>query len=44
MIRRPMSTVTDLTDRLLDGDKRALARAISLIENGDPAGTEPVRG
>jgi len=42
MIRRPMSTVTDLTDRLLDGDKRALARAISLIENGDPAGTELV--
>jgi LAO/AO transport system kinase len=42
MIRRPMSTATDLTERLLDGDKRALARAISLIENGDPAGTELV--
>jgi LAO/AO transport system kinase len=37
-----MSAATDLTDRLLDGDKRALARAISLIENGDPAGTELV--
>jgi LAO/AO transport system kinase len=37
-----MTTATDLTDRLLDGDKRALARAISLIENGDPAGTELV--
>ena len=37
-----MSATTDLTDRLLDGDKRALARAISLIENGDPGGTELV--
>ena len=37
-----MSTATDLTERLLNGDKRALARAISLIENGDPAGTELV--
>jgi LAO/AO transport system kinase len=28
----------DLVDRLLAGDKRALARAISLVENGDPEG------
>ena len=32
----------DLVERLLDGDKRALARAITLIENGDPAGGELV--
>jgi len=32
-----------LTRRLLDGDKRALARAISLVENDDPAGWELVR-
>jgi len=37
-----MSATTDLTERLLDGDKRALAKAISLIENGDPGGTELV--
>jgi len=37
-----MSTATDLTERLLAGDKRSLARAISLIENGEPAGTELV--
>ena len=42
MIRRPMSVATDLGDRLLDGDTRALARTISLIENGDPAGAEIV--
>jgi LAO/AO transport system kinase len=33
-----MSTATDLAERLVDGDKRALARAITLIENGDPDG------
>jgi GTPase len=33
----------DLAQRLLDGDKRALARAISLVENDDPAGWELVR-
>ena len=27
-----------LADRLVAGDKRALARAISLVENRDPAG------
>ena len=33
-----------LVDRLLEGDKRALARAISLVEDDDPAGWEIVRG
>ncbi len=38
-----MSTAApELAERLIEGDKRALARAISLIENGDPAGTEIV--
>src|ERR671934_1541056 len=32
-----------LVQRLLAGDKRALARAISLVENDDPAGWELVR-
>lgn len=32
-----------LAERLLDGDRRALARAITLIENDDPAGWELVR-
>jgi LAO/AO transport system kinase len=32
-----------LAERLLAGDKRALARAITLIENGDPEGWELVR-
>jgi LAO/AO transport system kinase len=32
-----------LTQRLLDGDKRALARAISLVENDSPEGWEIVR-
>jgi LAO/AO transport system kinase len=32
-----------LSQRLLDGDKRALARAITLVENDDPAGWELVR-
>lgn len=36
------TTTSELAERLLDGDKRALARAISLVENGDPAGTELV--
>jgi LAO/AO transport system kinase len=38
MIRRQMPASTDLTQRLLDREKRALGRAISLIENGDPEG------
>ena len=36
-------TADDLTDALLAGDKRALARAISLVENDDPEGWELVR-
>src|SRR5918911_1057342 len=32
-----------LTQRLLDGDRRALARAITLVENDDPAGWDLVR-
>jgi LAO/AO transport system kinase len=32
-----------LTQRLLDGDRRALARAISLVENDDPEGWALVR-
>jgi GTPase len=45
MISRPMAAGTasdDLAERLLAGDKRALARAISLVENGDPAGADLV--
>ena len=36
-------TEQSLADRLVAGDKRALARAITLIENDDPAGWELVR-
>jgi LAO/AO transport system kinase len=36
-------TADDLTDALLEGDRRALARAISLVENDDPEGWELVR-
>ena len=32
-----------LAERLVDGDKRALARGISLVEDDDPAGWELVR-
>jgi len=32
-----------LAQRLLEGDRRALARAITLVENDDPAGWELVR-
>jgi LAO/AO transport system kinase len=32
-----------LAQRLLDGDRRALARAITLVENDDPEGWELVR-
>jgi LAO/AO transport system kinase len=35
--------VNDLAQRLLDGDRRALARAITLVENDDPQGWELVR-
>jgi LAO/AO transport system kinase len=36
------TTSAELIERLLAGEKRALARAISLVENGDPAGSELV--
>src|SRR5215212_1210026 len=36
-------TEQSLAERLMAGDKRALARAITLIENDDPAGWELVR-
>src|SRR5688500_6487288 len=38
-----MPVEDDLARRLVEGDKRALARAISLVENDDPAGWELVR-
>jgi LAO/AO transport system kinase len=38
-----MAVDPDLAKRLLAGDKRALARAISLVEDDDPAGWELVR-
>ena len=38
-----MPADTTLAKRLLDGDRRALARAISLVENDDPAGWRLVR-
>ncbi len=39
----PGKTAAELAERLLKGDKRALARAISLVENDDPEGWELVR-
>jgi LAO/AO transport system kinase len=43
MIPAAMSAATDeIVGRLLDGDKRALARAITLIENGDPGAADLV--
>ena len=36
-------TAAELTDKLLQGDKRALARAITLVENDDPEGWALVR-
>jgi LAO/AO transport system kinase len=42
MIGRLMAD-RSLAQRLVDGDKRALARAISLVENDDPKGWELVR-
>jgi LAO/AO transport system kinase len=38
-----MRKATDLTERLLAGDRRALARAITLVENDDPEGWALVR-
>ncbi|MBJ7354451.1 MAG: methylmalonyl Co-A mutase-associated GTPase MeaB [Thermoleophilaceae bacterium] len=37
------ATAHDLAEKLVAGDKRALARAISLVENNDPAGWELVK-
>src|ERR687895_152946 len=39
----PGRTAADLAERLLAGDKRALARALSLVEDDDPQGWELVR-
>jgi LAO/AO transport system kinase len=39
----PGNTAADLAERLLAGDKRALARAISLVENDDAEGWALVR-
>jgi LAO/AO transport system kinase len=39
----PAAETESLAERLVAGDKRALARAITLIENGDPAGWKLVR-
>jgi LAO/AO transport system kinase len=38
-----MAPENSLAERLIGGDKRALARAISLVEDDDPAGWELVR-
>src|SRR3982075_1315848 len=38
-----MAVDPDLAKRLVEGDKRALARAISLVEDDDPAGWDLVR-
>lgn len=42
MITPSMTAGTELVDKLLAGDKRTLARAITMIENGDPEGVELV--
>jgi LAO/AO transport system kinase len=39
----PLMEQSGLAERLLAGDRRALARAITLVEDGDPAGAELVR-
>src|SRR5512132_1051393 len=44
ILRRPMADEKpSLAERLLAGDKRALARGISLVEDDDPEGWELVR-
>jgi LAO/AO transport system kinase len=40
---RPMAAREPIAERLLAGDKRALARAISLVEDDDPQGWEIVQ-
>ena len=42
-MKGPGRTAADLAERLLAGDKRALARAISLVENDDAEGWALVR-
>src|SRR4029079_2409623 len=39
----PAAPMSDLAKRLLDGDKRALARGISLVEDDEPDGWELVK-
>ncbi|GAC1439633.1 MAG: methylmalonyl Co-A mutase-associated GTPase MeaB [Solirubrobacteraceae bacterium] len=39
----PLVAERSLSERLLAGDRRALARAITLVQNDDPAGWELVR-
>jgi LAO/AO transport system kinase len=43
MIARSMGTEPTLAQRLLDGDRRALARAITLVEDDRPEGWELVK-
>ena len=43
MSRRQAWTLDDLADGVRRGDRRALARAISLVENRDPLSYELVR-
>ena len=43
MIHDPMADERTLAERLLAGDKRALARGISLVEDDDPEGWALVR-
>ena len=43
MIHDPMADDRTLAERLLAGDKRALARGISLVEDDDPEGWALVR-
>jgi LAO/AO transport system kinase len=43
MIARAMTDEPTLAQRLLDGDRRALARAITLVENDSPEGWELVK-
>src|SRR6185369_14764194 len=38
-----LTSTTDLADRIVAGDARAIARAISLIEDEDPSAPELVR-
>jgi LAO/AO transport system kinase len=42
-VARRAWTLEELTDGMRDGDRRALARAISLVENGDPLAYPLVR-